>query len=175
MGLIGKIVGAVLVLVLIIVGVLWLYGSPPAAQATDSQGWQASESEKRYGIVTVTTWNYEAPAGAGGGIVATAPDLPLLDEGRYSQDIVKSVAQKKGIELTETGTNPFSVTKLGITARGVYYDANIDGATGRAVVVDYPCPNGDGYLITVGYGATQLPTPYWNQAQDLLKSVTCGA
>lgn len=173
-------VAAAAVAVLLLAGFVYAYGNPPPARASDQQGWSESRSSDSYGLLAVHQRSYESAGGIfGGAMVATAGDWPGVPEQAFVPSILDRVAEDQGMELTERGTETVRLTALdGASAEGTLYDVQKQGTAGssRAIVVDFPCPRGPGYVIAVGYGTlgSNLVSTTYDKAKKVVRSVTCG-
>lgn len=146
----------------------------------NDENWQETSSERQsvaFGMAELVTKEYRPnnDVGVTGITVASAPDVPIYDETNLLPRALEQVEQKRGIELTKSGTTTLSLSNLGADTSADVYRFEKNGAQGRLVLFD--APGCDSFVVVAGYGITDAAglsdeTTY-GEARDLASTVTC--
>jgi hypothetical protein len=163
-------------------------GSVDAAEISqsslDDNNWQqTSRSEESVGggLGQLVTINYEPSnpvnenIDATGAIVATANDVPILDEERFIPDAIEKVEQQRNIDLEKTGTTTIDLVNLDTDIQGDVYKFEKQGAEGKAVL--FTLNQCDPFVVTVGFGVTGgggfgVEKTY-EEAKNIVRGVQC--
>jgi hypothetical protein len=161
-------------------------GSPDPAGISDAtlneHGWSQTDQTEQsvaMGLGQISTRDYRGPGNQDttGATVATATDVPILDERRFVPQAIERVEEQRGIDFKEAGSTTVSLPELGVdNAEANLYEFQKDGANGKAILITPDqC---DGFVISVGFGVTgaggfSASDATYEEAKDVARNVVC--
>lgn len=153
----------------------------PAVQEADWEETTRSEESVAMGLGQIVTIEYHPQQNSrlAGVAVATANDVPILDETRFIGDALEDVEAQYNIELTETGSEPIQLANLGTGVDATLYRVEDQSSPGegKAILFVVPC---DDFVVVIGWGPHEESSrflgedvPSYQDARSLARQVAC--